>query len=360
MPKLVSEISAGTTFNFSSSQGQITASMTRVFRVLLNSAGEVFDIQTTCNVRIGDQHPYNTDLYCRTFAAQFEGDSRMVALCTFTYESTAGSTAEDPNSKSPEIRPANWSTSTNLTEVPAYSWTKVNNDGTLDGGPVPAANKAGDRLDGVTRFAPVVSISVEQWEISDPTKNVTNSGCVNQNEFWIGSLWCFRRSLMFRGVTSRPAVESWGGLLYRGWLCTYEFAFQQNHVMGLWDGIGTYDADIGWDLAVPHTGFNVIAFNPAGPAAEEDVYGQPLQHKEQKIFQPLALPDNIVAGDKVRGMVLVHEYEAGGASQLPCAQPIPLNDDGRPRKNSVDPPVLIYRRNPHKEYDFKNFNLRLI
>jgi hypothetical protein len=360
MPKLVSEISAGTTFNFSSSQGQITASMTRVFRVLLNSAGEVFDIQATCNVRIGDQHPYNTDLYCRTFAAQFEGDSRMVALCTFTYESTAGSQQEDPNSKSPEIRPANWSTSTSLSEVPAYSWTKIGQNGNPIGNAEPAANAPGDRLDGVTRFAPIVSISIDQWEPTDPTKHVALAGTVNQNEFWVGSLRCFRRSLMFRGVSSRPAVESWGGLLYRGWLCSYEFAYQKNHVKGLWENGQSYDADIGWDLAVPHTGFNVLAFNPAGPAADQDVYGQPLKHREQKIFQPLALPDNIAGGDKVRGMVLVHEYEAGGASQLPCAQPIPLNDDGTPRKGTAVPPVLVYRRNPHEEYDFTNFKLRLI
>lgn len=359
MPKLVSEIAPGTTFQFSSSQGQITASQTRVFRVLLNSAGEVFDIQKDCGVYIGDRHPYNGGLYCRTYAAQFEGESRMVALCTFTYEATPGPFG-DPNAQNPEVRPANWSTSTSLTEVPAYAWSKIGKDGAPIGAAEPAVNKPGDRLDGVARFAPIVTISVEQWEAGDPTKHVSYAGCVNQNEFWIGSLWCFRRSLMFRGVTSRAAIESWGQELYRGWICTYEFAYQQNHVKGLWDGANAYDANIGWDLAVPHTGFNVLAFNPAGPAANEDVYGQPLKHREQKIFQPLALPDNIAAGDKVRGMVLVHEYEAGGASQLPCAQPIPLNDDGRPRKNTAVPPVLVYRRSPNLEYDFKNFGLRLL
>lgn len=360
MPKLVSEIAPGTTFQFSSSQGQITASMTRVFRVLLNNAGEIIDIQKDCGVYIGDKHPYNTDLYCRTYAAQFEGESRMVVLCTFTYEATAGNHPQDPNSQNPEIRPANWSTSTSLSEVPAYAWTRMGKDGAPVGGPEPAANKAGDRLDGASRLAPVVTISVEQWESKDPTKHVTLAGCVNKNEFWLGSLWCFRRSVMFRGVTSRPAVESWGGELYRGWICSYEFAFQQNFVQNLWDGNAAYSANIGWDLAIPQTGFNVLAFNPAGPAGDEDVYGQPLKHKEQKIFQPLALPDNINAGDKVRGMVLVHEFEAGGASQLPCAQPIPLNDNGRPRKNTAVPPVLVYRYSPHQEYDFTGFNLRLI
>lgn len=359
MPKLVSEISSGTSFQFSSSQGQINASQTRVFRVLLNSAGEVIDIQKECSVYIGDRHPYNTDLYCRTYAAQFEGDSRMVIVCTFTYEATAGA-KEDPSSKNPEVRPANWSTSTSLTEVPAHTWVPAGKDGAPLGGAEPAVNKAGDRIDGVSRLAPIVTVSVEQWESSDPTNNVTQAGCVNKNEFWIGSLWCFRRSVMFRGVTSRPAVESWGGDLYRGWICTYEFAFQKNFVVDLWDGNATYDADIGWDLAVPQTGFNVLAFNPAGVAANQEVYGQPLKHRENKILQPLDLPDNVNAGDKVRAMVLVHEFEAGGASQLPCAQPIPLNDDGSPRKHTAVPPVLVYRYNPNPEYDFTNFNLRLI
>jgi hypothetical protein len=362
MPKVISEITSGTSFQFSSSQGQATATQTRSFRVVLNYPGEIINVQQACGVMIGDVHPYNTDIYCRNYSAQYEGESRLIVTCTFTYEATPGSQNEDPNSKPPDIRPANWSTSATLAEVPAYTWQPVNRLGAAGPGES-ASNVVGDRLDGVSTFDPIVTISVDQWESSDPTKNMLNIGKVNISTFRIGSLSCARRTLMLRGITSRPAVESWGNFTYRGWLCTYELAYRQNWVEGLWDKDGqqTYNANIGWDLAVPQTGFNVKAFNPVGAAANQDVYGQPLKHKENKIDgPPFALPANINVGNKVRGMVLVHEYEAGGASQLPCAQPIPLNDDGTPRSNVANPTVLVYRYNPHSEVEFSGFRLRFL
>jgi hypothetical protein len=70
------------------------------------------------------------------------------------------------------------------------------------------------------------------------------------------------------------------------------------------------------------------------------------------------LPFQTTPGEKVRGMVKVYEYETGGTSQLPCAQPIPLNDNGRPRKSGLMP--LVYGYQVHRAIDLtKTLGLRL-
>lgn len=356
MPKLVSEISSGQQFQRSQDENGIADSQTRIFRILLSNAGEVFNIQEACGVKIGDQHPYNTNIYCRSFSANFEGDSRMVVLVTFQYQTQAGSNKqEDPQQQPPDIRPANWSTSTSLIEAPAYSWKlDLGNDW------VAPTNPVGDIYDGVTRLVPVTTITIEQYVPDDPTKHSQYAGKVNEDGFRFGSLFCLKRTVMFRGVSSAPAVEAWGDLIFRGWKATYEFAYRPNN--SKWhDGTQAREGDVGWDVLVPVSGFNVRAFTPPG-GASDDQYGQPLKHSAGRIgFDngvPV-LPIGVADGDKVRGMIKVHEYEDGGVSQTPSAQPIPLNMDGRPRLYTADPKVIVRRYQVQQEMDFNLLELRL-
>lgn len=352
MPKLTKEITGGSEFSRSMESGAIADAQTRRFRVLLSQPGETFNIQQECGVYIGDQHPYNTNIYCRSFSSAFEGDSRMVLICTFQYASRpqSDSANEDPGSYSPDVRPANWSISTSLMEAPAMSWRE---DGTLIW--KPPQNPVGDIYDGVTKVVPVTTIAIEQWEANDPTKHCEHCGKVNSALFRVGSLNCEKRTVMFRGLSARPAIESWGQNIYRGWQITYEFAYRPN--FGTWYQHDSPE-EVGWDILIPQSGFNVKAFAVPGGGDRQD-YGQPLKHNAGKIADPLALPDNINAGDKVRGMVKVHEYENGGASQLPSAQPIPLNDDGSPRIDTADPKVIVRRYQVQEVMDFATLQLRL-
>lgn len=363
MPRQVSEVPAGAQFSRSSQGGVAADSQTRVFKILLEQPGEVVDLQDACDVFIGDAHPYNTNIFCQAFSASFDGDSRMVLVCRFDYASTPGGGGEDPKSVSPDIRPANWSTSSSLIEVPVQAWRLVDSSG-VSGESKAAANPAGDMYDGVSKFEAVVTITVEQHEPLDPTRHTLYAGSVNSNPLTIGSLTCPIGSVMFRGVQSKPVVESWGSMIWRGWIATYEFAYRRNHVSVItttnpFFGNDTdSEADIGWDIAVPQTGFNVIAFDPSS-ANGKDVYGQPLAHDRGKTVDPPELPPTVAAGDRVRAMVKVFSYEDKGASQLPSAQPIPLNDDGTPRAVSANPKVIVRRYRTLPEIDFSMFGLRL-
>ena len=369
MPKEVKEISEGVGFSRSSESGQIADSQPRIFRVILNSPTELINIEEACGVRIGDELRPGAKLYCNSFDARYEGSSRLALLCTFQFRTTADSPSSsggsDPKSQSPEVRPANWSVSSSLAEVPVYTWFKTFPDtGLKDGPAVVPKNEAGDRFDAIAKYEPIVTISVQHWEELDPTRNVLYVGRVNDQDFTIGNLICKRHTLMLRGISSQAAVESWGGRTYRGWNTTYEFAYRANKVRGLWNGFGnpTVEAEIGWDIAVPETGFNCLAFVPAGALPEQDIFGQPLKHEDGKITDLRQLPEGVNVGDRVRAMVKVFEYENGGTSQAPSAQPIALNEDGTPRKSfgddAADPPVIINRYLIYEEHDFKQFKLR--
>jgi len=346
----VAEITSGTQFTRSSNRGQVADSMTRAFKVFLSSPSEFIDIQDTCGVSIGDAHPQNTNIYCIAFDGRYDGDSRQALICTFQYASTPSSDGTDGRQTDPTVRPANWSVTSSLTEAPAMLWKPIAHQTLGSSWQVPA-NPVGDRYDGVMRVEPLVTFTVEQFESADPTRHAHLAGVVNSGEFKIGGFTAPQRSLMFRGVQCQPTVESWGALVYRGWKATYEFVYKKNYA-------GETLGDIGWDIVVPQTGFNVKAFAPPGDGPD-DLYGQPLRHAGGKIVPTLMLPEQVSAGEKVRAMVKVFDYQDNGASQLPSAQPIPLNDNGRPRIDSAAPKVLVYRYQVCLDVPFSSFGLRL-
>jgi hypothetical protein len=363
MPAGVTEIGVGKQFSRSSNEGQLADSEVRTFRIVLLTPDETIDIQNACGVRIGSRHPVNPDLYCVSFDARFEGDSRMVVLIAFNYQTSPGVRPEDPKSQAPDVRPANWSTSTTLAEVPKGTWRQRIAINTWSD-EVAAITPAGDMYDGITALESVVAINIEQWEATDPTRHLLYAGSVNEEAITLGSLTMPPGTVMFRGVTSQPAVEAWGDLKYRGWRCSYEFAFRRNRTKVRIGGVPT-EVDIGWDIAVPMSGFNCRAFNPQAAAADEDLFGQPLRHSQGKIVPPLLLPEGVDAGDRVRAMVKVFEYEEGGVSQSPSASPVALKPNGRPLKthdaggNLVNPPyVYAYRVQPSINIT-NTLNLRL-
>jgi hypothetical protein len=372
MPKMVSEIPAGREYQFSAQPGELAVTTNRIFRIIRNTPDEFIDLPTACGISVGDPHPNPqlSLLYCTNYQAQVEGEGRMVILATFTYEIQNPFAGEDGGTGSggsggrlalnPQIRKADWSFSSSLMEVPVYTWRRVTDGSGAVGTVVPAANAAKDQYDGVTKVEPIVTISIQQFETLDPTRYLQHLGKTNDKTVKIGSLDCTRRTLMFRDLQFKSTSEQYGALLYRGWDVTYQFAYRRNRQVGIWYGSifgggagSSGDVDAGWDMAIPESGINVIAFNPADAGTDREPYGQPLDMLDGKVKTPLALPPNVAAGDKVRGMIKVMDYQEGGASIAPCGLPIPLNDDGRPRKHTATPAVLVKQYMVTDEADFQ-------
>lgn len=388
MPKMVSEIAPGQSYEFSAEESGIASRQVRVFRVIKSSPSEYINVFAACGVYIGNVHPDNPELYCESVSAQYEGDSRLVLLITFNYivsisfeqGAGGGGGGSDRLSKSPDIRPANWSVSTSLVEVPAFSWRQAEPD--TGASPIgkwkTITNPVGDLYEGVSKTEGVITINVEQWEANDPTRHAKWAGYVNQNVITLGALVMERRTVMFRGVQTQPAVEQYNSRIYKGWKATYEFLFRNNTCQISDDNGDLQEVNIGWDRAQPQSGFNCKNLAPLEGesfSVEDCEEADPPMEAGAMILASAGSrikgwPNTLelargVNGRKARAMVLVAEYEGAGASQRPSAQPIPLNDNGTPRwagdgENENYSPVLVYRYQVQPEIDLRTtLGLRL-
>lgn len=361
MPQLVEELSQGNTFSRSAEGGGLADSATRVWKVILSEPDEALDIFSAIGVNIGDVYSQADPIPCVSIEGRADGESRLVRIITAQYRTTAGDSGNqnspDPKASAPDSRLATVAVNTSYVEMPAWTWFP--NPSSQPTTMAIAANPVGDMYDGITRYEPVVTFQFEQFESADPSGKLQHVGKVNSNSGSFGNLSLSPRSTLFRACNFRMHVESWGGTLYRGYTVSYEFAYRKNVQF-----VSGALASIGWDIAVPQTGFNVRAFTPNFVQITNDNYGQPLDHGGEgssfygRIVEPLALPPGISPGDRVRAHVRVFSSKSG-TSQTPSAQPIALNDDGTPRAESADPKVLVYRRGQHEQFDFTTLGLRL-
>lgn len=310
---------------------------------------------------MGSPHPNDFDMVAVSYDARFDGESRMVSLVTFKYGPRPP--GANPQPQPPDVRPANWSISSATQESPVSSWAKRTGDFAW-GDFGRAANPVGDMYDGVTNLTPLIKITISQFEMQDPTYACRFVGTINEEDIPLGTLLIRPHQVLFSGVNFTPAVERFGDITYRGWQGQYEFLYKENP-QGISFPLANGQHEIrrvriGWDIAVPQTGFNCRAFVTAPGNELEDVFGQPLKHGDKgsrfygRIFRDdegdLRLPDDVTPGDKVRCMVTVFSYQGGGASQIPSAQPIALNDNGTPRKlgfvgfaGDIEPIVYAYQ-----------------
>jgi hypothetical protein len=363
MPKIVSELAQGNAFGRSSDNGGAADHATRKFKVLLNHPNESWNVFAAIGINIGDIYSQSSPIPCVSVEAVHDGESRVVCIVTAEYRSSpgAGSDAPDPKSQEPTVRPAMYSMTTSLTEIAAWGGSVVS--GGSSGPWIPAVNPVGDLVDGVTRLEPVVNINIEQYSYVDKTDIMAYTGYVNSDEFSFSGLTIYPHCCMLQSINTTPVVENFSGATFRGFKVTLGFAVRAH-----WTITRNGFEPIGWDVAVPLTGFNIR--NSGLGRSDVDQKALCLEHKDFKVEldaskNPKSLADGTVNA-KVRGSVTVAATgsEAGGYLQRPCAQPIALNDDGTPRNVDAfpaDQKVLINRicLQPEMEFgqNFANFGI---
>lgn len=388
MPKGISEISSGNQFSRSAGDGNVADSATRSFRVLLNSPDETFDIEASCGVYVGDAHPSNSNVSCVSFDAKYEGDSRMVLVATFTYQSEAlaadtgagGGGGGGAKRVAPDIRPANYSIGAELIDVPVSRWRMMNGSSGYDDAngvytPTWAArgrplNPAFDTYEGISTTLSVATIKVSQFSYSvvPPYSFV---GSINSLPITFPNGTYPPHMLMQRSFSSTPVVESWGGRIYRGFMHEFTFAAKSQHVEVNWpdagepEGVATGEVELGWNMAVVVEGRNVICFDVAAAVAAgqtwKDPYGQPLKVGEDKV--PLipanpVLSDGLAAGQRAHAQVAITGFSDRGLSQAPASDPIALNFDGTPRKITSSRKPLVVAVQVYDAFDFNQIRLR--
>jgi len=360
MPKLVSELAQGKSFSRSADGGQLADQATRTWKILLNSPNESFIISDAVGVNIGDPLGSENPIPCVSLDVKADGESRMVRIVTAQYRTTAGTGNADPGLTEPAQRPALYSMSTSLTEIAAWGGAPVSNG--VSGAWVPAVNPVGDLVDGVTRLEPVVNINIDQYSYSDMSQLLAYCGYVNSDSFTFSNLSVGVHCCMLQSISSTPVVEQFGGVTFRGFKVTFGFAVRAHWALTR-DGFQA----IGWDMAVPQTGFNI--YNSGLSRSDVDKKALALEHKGGKVYLVGGTYPVLAIGleqQKARAMVSVPSTgDDGGWMQRPAAQPVALNDDGTPRNAdnfSIAEKVLINRVciQPEMAFgsNFSNFGIR--
>lgn len=339
MVKLVSELASASTNERSAEGGSLADASVRSWRVILDSPNEVYDIQRTVGVYIGDPHPVNTGVPCVSIGERADGDSRLVKIVTATYRTTPGSNQTDHNSQAPDVRPARFTISSTLMEVPAQKWRELTFNGvnaTL-GEEVDPLNPAKDRYDNVSVLTPVINISLDQYD-TNPTTGLAVSGCVNGDDFRFLNMRILPFHCMLRGINVRPTVETWGSVMFRGFTRTYEFMVYPHDFVQATDPKsptalrdGAKPSRFGFWVDQILEGFNII--NDGLGNVEVDQKGLNLAHDVGKVVVPLALAQG-TQGTKMRAVVPIvfpDANEPNAFCQRPSAQPVALNLDGTPR-----------------------------
>lgn len=330
---LVTEISQGNSFSVTSEAGRGAYSATRAWKVLLSSPGESWDINQLTGVNIGDAYSGGNPIPCVSIEGRSEGDSRLVKIITATYRATPGTdTATDPKTQNPTSRPPLYSMSVALSEIAAWGGQAYRNGSWTWG---PATNPAGSLVDGISRLEPVVTINIDQYSSSDQSAMLGYVGYVNDSAFSFSSLSIGVHCCMFQGLSVNPVVEQFGPATFRGFKLTFTFAIR-SHYTWTRDGVMA----IGWGLAIPQTGFDIICDGLGRADVEQEAL--PLQHENQVVVEPNAIVASL-AGKKGRAMVPIPASDDKKWCQRVASQPVALNDDGTPRSRNASPPVLINR-----------------
>jgi hypothetical protein len=353
MPKLVSELAQGKSFSRSADGGQLADQATRTWKILLNSPNESFNIAQAVGVNIGDPLGSANPIPCVSLDVKADGESRLVRIVTAQYRSNAGMGTIDPGTQEPAQRPAMYSMTTSLTEIAAWGGAPVT--GGVSGSWIPAVNPVGDLVDGVTRLEPVVNINIDQYSYSDMSQLLAYCGYVNRDNFTFSNLSVGVHCCMLQSIASTAVVEQFGDFKFRGFKVSFGFAVRAH-----WTITREGFQAIGWDMAVPQTGFNVINYGLSSPN-EVDIESLTLQHDEIGKVQLNSdgTPQTYAFGTqtkRTRAMVTVPANQ-GGWTQRPSAQPVALNDDGTPRNVRNFPmaqKVLINRICIQPEMNFGN------
>jgi hypothetical protein len=321
--KSVAEITSGGSNERSVDGGQLADVSVRNWRVILESPSAAYDIQEAIQVWIGDRHPTNTNLPCVSISEKTEGESRVVRVVTATYRTTPGADPEnDPNTQPPDIRPATYSITSSLMEVPVTKWRLATSVGLATH--TPPVNPVKDRYDGVSMLVPIISIAIEQFD-SYPARRLEDAGKVNADDFTFLGLEIAKYTCMLRNIAVRPVVESFGRdpaqATYRGFMRTFEFSIKTNG---------------GWFIDQLLEGFNIR--NDGLGRADVDQGALNLEILNEKIKGWPNAPELAAdtQGKKMRARVLI-SGQGGAVVQRPSAQPVALNRDGTPR-NVENPP----------------------
>jgi len=356
MPKGFSELAQGNVFTRSSEGGASVDSAQRQFKVLLNEPGESWSVPGYLGIDVGDPYSATDQIPCVSWEGRYDGDSRMVVIVTYRYRSTPGGVdgsgggggGGDPRLSRPEVRPALYSLSSSLQEVPAVGGAYLTPSGFVNESAI--RNTAGDLLEGLTRLEPVVTLQITQYSFTDQSGLLQYTGSINSDQFVFSGHTVPVHCCMFQSLNASPYVESG----FRGFQLDFQFSFRWNFCPGVEDN-GT--DPLGWDQPIVMSGYNIINTGLGAAGVQQEHLLCKLDEDESGFLKtPLELG---LPNQKVRAQIPAQADQSGRTRQHAAASPVLLNIDGSPRSRSLPPLVYRYQTQPATAFgnNFSNFGI---
>ncbi len=361
MPKSVVELAQGNSYTRTSEGGSGGVdSAQRQFKVILNSPNETWTVESAVGIAIGSPYHPENKIPCVSYESRPDGDSRTVKIVTFRYRSTPGGVdgsgsggggargGSDPKLRSPEVRPALYTMSSSLQEIPAVGGAYLSPNGYVAESAF--MNPAGDLLEGLTRLEPVVTLQITQYSLSDKSGLLQYTGTINADSFAFSGHTVPTHCCMFQSLNVSPYVESG----FRGFQLDFQFSFRWNYCRNVQNN-GTQP--LGWDQPIVMSGYNIINSGLDNPAVEQEHLLYKLDDDDSGFLQePLVLGR---PGKKVRAQIPAQEDASGRPRQHGAASPVLLNNDGTPRSRSLPPLVFRYMTQPSIVFgdNFSNFGI---
>lgn len=357
MPKGFSELAQGNVFTRSSEGGASVDSAQRQFKVLLNEPGESWSAPGYLGIDIGDPYSATDQIPCVSWEGRHDGDSRMVVIVTYKYRSTPGGVdgsggggqGGDPRLKAPNVRPALYSMSSSLQEVPAVGGAYRSPNGYVNESAI--RNTAGDLLEGITKLEPVVTLQITQYSFTDQSGLLQHTGSINSDQFVFSGHTVPVHCCMFQSLNASPYVESG----FRGFQIDFQFSFRWNFCHGVEDN-GT--DPLGWDQPIVMSGYNIINTGLGASGVEQEHLLYKLDSDESGFLKtPLELG---LQNQKVRAQIPAQSDSSERQRQHAAASPVLLNIDGSPRSRSLPPLVYRYQTQPAVAFgnNFSNFGIK--
>ena len=262
--------------------------------------------------------------------------------------SGGGGGGGDPRLSRPEVRPALYSLSSSLQEVPAVGGAYLTPNGFVNESAI--TNTAGDLLEGLTRLEPVVTLQITQYSFTDQSGLLQYTGSINSDQFVFSGHTVPVHCCMFQSLNASPYVESG----FRGFQLDFQFSFRWNFCPGVEDN-GT--APLGWDQPIVMSGYNIINTGLGAVGVQQEHLLCKLDEDESGFLKtPLELG---LPNQKVRAQIPAQADQSGRTRQHAAASPVLLNIDGSPRSRSLPPLVYRYQTQPAVAFgnNFSNFGI---
>lgn len=250
-----------------------TDSYTRCFLVKTNDPSEsLIDISNAPGIKLKSSHPENSAIKAMEYDVKSVDDSGLLYQVSFKYYAMPPDVGEDGGGQGDLGGPEGFSKVPVWSGGSSVSSQAINRD--RDGEKI--VNSAGDPLEDVTADVAEFRLSLTTYAANSAAwapKVLEYTNAVNSDQWNGGAPGTWK----CQGASAQLVVESAGGMEFRIWELTFEFAYKAS----------------GWQLKLMDIGYNELCDEEGTPSASGTKKQMPKGPNNKPIAGPVGLQNGV-------------------------------------------------------------------